>query len=163
MKKNILSILALFFILFNLQAQDHLLWYDQPARVFEEALPIGNGRIGAMVYGGVNRERLSLNDISLWTGEPINPNDHSDAHIHLAAVRKALFNEDYAAADSLVKNLQGKFSESYAPLGNLFIDFIHNGQPTNYKRSLDLANAFCSVSYMVGNTTFSRNYFASHA
>ncbi|MEO5583696.1 MAG: glycoside hydrolase family 95 protein [Saprospiraceae bacterium] len=163
MKKNILSILILPLSLLNLHAQDHVLWYDRPAQVFEEALPIGNGRIGAMVYGGVNRERLSLNDISLWTGEPINPDDHSDAHMHLAEVRKALFNEDYPASDTLVKRLQGKFSESYAPLGNLFIDFIHDGQPTNYKRSLDLSNAFCSVNYTVGNTSFNRSYFASHA
>lgn len=146
-----------------IQGQDQTLWYDQPAKVFEEALPIGNGRMGAMVYGGITHERLSLNDITLWTGEPVNPNDHTDAHTHLKEVRQALFSEDYRAADTLVKRLQGKFSESYAPLGNLYIDFEHAGDASNYKRSLDLSNATASIEYKVGNTIFSRTVFASHA
>lgn len=156
-------ILSYLMYAFTFQAQDQILWYDQPAKVFEEALPIGNGRLGAMVYGGIAHERLSLNDITLWTGEPVNPEDHADAYTHLKEVRQALFREDYRAADTLVKRLQGKFSESYAPLGNLFIDFEHKGEAYDYKRSLDLSRATSTVQYKVDNTTFSRTVFASHA
>lgn len=147
---------------FILSAQEQILWYGQPAKYFEEALPIGNGRMGAMVYGGVHREKLSLNDITLWTGEPINPNNNPKAHEHLPKVRAALFNEDYAAADTLVRKLQGRFSESYAPLGNFWIDFKHQGEATNYKRQLDLSHSQVNISYTIDQTNFTRQIFASH-
>ncbi|MCD8282303.1 MAG: glycoside hydrolase family 95 protein, partial [Prevotella sp.] len=137
--------------------------YDRPAEYFEEALPIGNGRIGAMVYGGADSFRLSLNDITLWTGEPdfrpVNP----DAYKSLPAVREALDNEDYAAADTLVMRLQGHESERYQPLGCLYIDFIRTDSTTyNYSRTLSLSTATASTSYECGGgETIHTECFAS--
>ena len=106
--------------------------YDHPADYFEESLPLGNGRLGALVYGGTGRERISLNDITLWTGEPDRGVGHPDIMTGigdhsletLPAVREALENEDYALADKLQQKLQGHYSESYQPLGNLWIEHL---------------------------------------
>ena len=114
------------------------LWYTKPAGQFEEALPLGNGRLGVMVYGGVKTEKLALNEETLWAGGPVNPDMNPNAKNYLQPVREALFSENYKAADSLVRFMQGRFSESYAPLGNLFIDFDHTAEPVNYKRQLDI-------------------------
>ncbi|MGB2847956.1 MAG: glycoside hydrolase family 95 protein [Saprospiraceae bacterium] len=143
-------------------SQEQVLWYRTPASHFEEALPIGNGRIGAMVYGGIDTDRLSLNDITLWSGEPVNPYNNPEAYRHLPAVRAALFNEDYAAADTLVRKLQGNFSSAYEPLGNLFLHFDHRASTTDYKRTLDLAKSLAAVTYRAGTTSYSRSYFASN-
>lgn len=155
---------VLFFLCLSFLAigQEHILWYSKPASFFEEALPVGNGRMGAMVYGGIRRERLSLNDITLWTGEPTKADQNPHAFQHLAAVREALFREDYAAADTLVRKLQGRFSESYAPLGNLWIDFHHPHEASEYRRQLDLQNAQVNIQYRSNQTLYTRTVFASH-
>jgi len=119
----------------------HALRYDEPASFFEETLLIGNGRSGAAVYGGVLRERLHLNDLTLWTGRPVDPNMNPNAHEHLPDVRAALARGDFQAADQLVRALQGKFSESYAPLGDLVLELGGHGEPEDYERVLDLASA----------------------
>jgi alpha-L-fucosidase 2 len=98
------------------------LWYDKPANYFEEALVLGNGRIGATVFGGTTTDKIFLNDITLWSGEPMDPYMNKEAYKHLPAVREALKQENYRLADLLVKKLQGKFSESYAPFGTLYLD-----------------------------------------
>lgn len=151
-----------FFPAFTAKGQEHILWYSKPASYFEEALPVGNGRMGAMVYGGIRRERLSLNDITLWTGEPTKADQNPEAFRHLPAVREALFREDYAAADTLVRKLQGRFSESYAPLGNLWIDFHHPHEAGEYRRELDLQNAQVNIQYRSNQTLYTRTVFASH-
>ncbi len=131
------------------------LYYKQPATYFEEALPIGNGRLGAMVYGDPVHERLSLNDITLWTGEPDKGPEHpdlvavgltGDGAEALKAVREALDREDYAAAEQLQRGLQGHFSESYMPLGTLRIDYDSCAVNT-YIRTLDLTRAVAEVNY----------------
>ncbi len=157
-----LIITLLFFSPLTVLLSQHTLWYKTPAKYFEEALPIGNGRMGAMVYGGTEKERLSLNDITLWSGEPVNPYNNPDAHAHLPAVREALFREDYAAADTLVRKLQGNFSNAYEPLGNLFIEFNHTQPILEYKRKLDMNNAQVEVDYQTNNTRFSRKYAVSY-
>jgi len=145
------------------QSSNLKLWYSKPATRFEEALPLGNGRMGVMVYGGVKTERLSLNEESLWAGGPVNPHMNPKAHEYLQPVRDALFREDYKTADSLMKFMQGKYSESYAPLGNLFIHFNHSSESFyNYKRELDLQNAISKVSYEVNGTLFQRECFVSY-
>lgn len=153
-------------LLFGISVTDffsqHTLWYSAPANYFEEALPIGNGRMGAIIYGSVERERLSLNDITLWSGEPVNANHNPNAYTHLPAIREALFKENYAAADTLVRRLQGNFSNAYEPLGNLFIEFNHSQPALAYKRRLDMSNAQVVVDYETNNTKFSRKYIASH-
>lgn len=137
------------------------LWYNKPAQYFEEALVLGNGRIGATVYGGTDTDKIHLNDITLWSGEPMDPNMNPQAYKHLPAVREALKNENYKLADSLVRKLQGKFSESYAPLGDLYIDF-KSSPVKNYYRELDLEKAIASVKYDAGNQTISKEYFVSY-
>ena len=137
------------------------LWYNKPATVFEDALPLGNGRIGAMVYGGVEKERISLNEATLWTGYPVDPNMNPAAKNYLPLIREALFAEEYKKADSLTRFIQGKFSSSYAPLGNLIIDFGIK-EASNYKRRLDLNTGVHQVSFDADATHYTRETFVSH-
>ena len=96
---------------------NHILWYNQPAEFFEESLVLGNGKMGATVFGGVNSDKIYLNDITLWSGEPVNANMNPEAYKNIPAIREALKNENYKLAEELNKKLQGKNSESYSPLG----------------------------------------------
>lgn len=137
------------------------IWYDKPAKVFEDALPLGNGRIGAMVYGGVEKERISLNEATLWAGYPVDPNMNPAAKNYLPLIREALFTEDYKKADSLTRFIQGKFSSSYAPLGNLYIDFGVK-DASNYKRRLDLNTGIHQVCFDADATNYTRETFVSH-
>ncbi len=137
-------------------------WFDKPAKYFEEAFPLGNGFIGMMVKGGAPSEDLILNESSLWTGGPVDPNMNPDAWKNLAAVRKALFSENYKLAQELVKKMQGKFSESYAPLGNLKLVFNHSDSITNYKRELDLSTGIAIVDYSSDNKKYHREFFVSN-
>ena len=139
------------------------LWYDRPATFFEESLPIGNGKIGACVYGGVEDNILYLNDITFWTGKPVDPNLDAGASRWIPKIREALFAEDYALADSLQLHVQGPNSQYYQPLGTLHI-IDDNGikTPINYRRELNLDSAFCRDSYMLGDTRYTREYFASN-
>jgi alpha-L-fucosidase 2 len=140
----------------------NFIWFDEPAAYFEEAFPLGNGFIGMMVKGGAPAEDLILNESSLWCGEPVNPNMNPDAWKNLQDVRKALFSENYKLAEQLVRKMQGKFSESYAPLGNLRIVFNHPDSLTNYKRALDLSTGIAVVDYSSGNNQFHREFFVSY-
>ena len=99
------------------------LHYDRPAEFFEETLVIGNGNIGAILYGGVGEDRLSLNDITLWTGEPEKGVVTPDAYKAIPQIREALDRGDYRAADSLQRKVQGHYSENYQPLGSLTISY----------------------------------------
>ncbi|NJO67999.1 MAG: glycoside hydrolase family 95 protein [Bacteroidetes bacterium] len=147
----------------NLYSQSsNVLWYNKPASYFEESLVLGNGKVGASVFGGVNSDKIYLNDATLWSGEPVDANMNPDAYKNLEAIREALRNEDYKLADQLNKKLQGKFSQSYAPLGTLFIDFNHTGTPQNYYRELDISKAVSKVNYEVDGVKFNREYFISH-
>ncbi len=136
------------------------LHYDSPARYFEEALPLGNGRLGVMVYGGTSKERLSLNDITLWTGAPEKHSEEEDKTFWLQEVRKALDEEDYAKADALQKHLQGHFSEKYLPLGTLSIEFPE-GEVTDYCRTLSISDALSTVSYRKDGKAFTEEVFVS--
>ena len=149
--------------------RDLTLHYDRPATFFEEALPVGNGRLGAMVYGDPVHERLSLNDITLWTGEPDKGPEHpdlvavgltGDGAEALKAVRDALDREDYAAAEQLQRGLQGHFSESYMPLGTLRIDY-DSCAVSAYERTLDLSRAVATTSYLRDGALFRSEVFAS--
>lgn len=165
MKKFYFS-LAIFLIIwgneFCRSQSVNTLWYSQPAQYFEESLVLGNGKMGASVFGGVNTDQIYLNDITLWSGEPVNPNMNPEAYKNVAAVREALKNEDYKLADQLNKKIQGKFSESYAPLGTLFLKFRHDGNPENYYRELNISEAISKVSYEVNGVKFTREYLVSY-
>ena len=142
-----------------------VLHYDRPAEFFEEALPIGNGRIGAMVYGGTDEAVFTLNDITLWTGEPDRGMDHPDVAGRdyagaVEAVRAALEAEDYALAERLQTRLQGHYSETYQPLGTLRIAF--DGAPvSDYRRELNISDATAKVSYLRDGEPFTMEAFAS--
>lgn len=138
------------------------LWYNEPGQHFEETLVLGNGKTGAAVYGGTNSETIYLNDITLWSGEPVNVNMAPEAYKHVPPVREALKKNDYALAERLNRKLQGSYSQSYAPLGTLHIDFGHSAKPTTYYRELDLANAVSKVNYEVDGVRYSREYYISH-
>ncbi|MCF8247190.1 MAG: glycoside hydrolase family 95 protein [Saprospiraceae bacterium] len=140
----------------------HTLWYDRPAEFFEETLVLGNGRIGASVFGGVTVDSMFLNDATLWSGGPVDRDMNPDAHTWLPAIREALANEDYPAADSLNKHLQGAFSQSFAPLGTMYLNFQHEkGEVKNYYRELDIEQAVSTVRYEVNGVKFQREYFIS--
>ncbi|MFK8161236.1 MAG: glycoside hydrolase N-terminal domain-containing protein [Lewinella sp.] len=169
-----LSRLLLFILTFlfpSLQAQStHELWFDEPAAAFEETLVLGNGRVGASVFGGVETDSIFLNDATLWSGEPVDPNMNPGAHKHLPAIRAALKAENYQLADSLHRHLQGSFSQSYAPLGTLHLAFQHpmhlrprqKEKVSNYRRTLDIDQAIATQTYTLAGVDFTREYFVSH-
>ncbi|HEY3388041.1 MAG TPA: glycoside hydrolase family 95 protein, partial [Prolixibacteraceae bacterium] len=165
MKKIIIVVIVLLSLLQknNSFAQsDNTLWYNQPATYFEESLVLGNGKLGASVFGGVASEKIFLNDATLWSGEPVDSNMNPEACKILPSIREALKNEDYKKADELQRKLQGKFSESYCPLGNLYIDFKHNSDPKNYHRELNIEEAISKVNYQIDGVTYKREYLVSH-
>ncbi len=137
------------------------IWFNQPAAFFEEAFPLGNGRIGVMVYGNPKTDKISLNEITLWGGYPKNPNMNPEAASYLPKIREALFSENYKLADSLIRFVQGYFSASYAPFGNLQLQFDVQS-PTNYLRELDIEDGIAKVNFDADNTHYTREYFVSH-
>jgi alpha-L-fucosidase 2 len=140
---------------------DLKLLYKQPARNWNEALPIGNGRVGAMVFGHAADELIQLNEETLWSGGPVNTNPNPAAPTYLPAIRNALKEEDYKAAEELAKKLQGPFTESYEPLGDLHIHQQLVGEVTDYYRDLDISSALAHTRFRVGNVTFERELFVS--
>ncbi len=138
------------------------LWYTQPARIWEEALPLGNGKTGAMVFGRVNKERYQLNDNTLWSGYPIEGNNSNGPTV-LPEVRKAIFEGKYDKADSLWKKMQGPYCARYLPMGDLHLDFgFRDSTATDFYRELDLNTAVATVKYTVDGVTYTRETFISH-
>jgi alpha-L-fucosidase 2 len=143
--------------------RDLVLWYRKPAGQWTGALPIGNGRLGAMVFGGVETERVQLNEDTLWSGHPREWNN-PDAKNHLAALRKLVIeDENYVEADRLCRKLQGPYNQSYLPLGNLWLKFEGAGEVSEYRRELDLDTAIAKVSYQRGGAAITREAFVSAA
>lgn len=138
------------------------LWYQQPATFFEESLPIGNGKLGALIYGSPDNDSIYLNDITLWTGQPVDRQEGGDAYKWIPEIRKALFNEDYRKADSLQLHVQGHNSEYYQPLATMHIIDYAKGKAVNYYRSLSLDSAVACTQYERDGIRFHREYFASH-
>ena len=143
------------------QQSPMVLQYDRPAQYFEESLPIGNGKLGALVYGGTDDNIIYLNDITLWTGKPADRTLDKDAHQWIPKIREALFREDYALADSLQLNVQGPNSQFFQPLGTLHIKDLGLGEVTDYHRSLSLDSAIIRDRYVRDGSTVTREYFAS--
>jgi alpha-L-fucosidase 2 len=141
------------------------LWYDKPSEQWTDALPLGNGRLGAMVFGGVDRERLALNEDTLYSGEP--PADLRTINIRkdFGRVMELLRAGKNAEADAFItQNWLGRNQQCYQPLGDLLLDFTGAaaiGEVRNYRRWLDLANATAGVSYQRGEVAFTREIFAS--
>ena len=139
-----------------------VLQYDRPADFFEESLPIGNGKIGALVYGGTDDNIIYLNDITFWTGKPVDRLLDADAHQWIPKIREALFNEDYARADSLQLHVQGPNSQYFQPLGTLHIKDLVLGAVSDYHRSLSLDSSIVKDSYLRDGKRIEREYFASN-
>ena len=138
------------------------LHYDRPADYFEESLPIGNGKMGALVYGGTDDNLLYLNDITLWTGAPVDRTIDPDAHQWIPKIREALFREDYQTADSLQLHVQGPNCKDFQPLATLHIKDLNLGAVSNYYRRLSLDSAVVSDRYDRDGKTVARTYFASN-
>ena len=146
---------------------DMRLWYEQPADQWEEAMPIGNGYLGAMVFGRVDDELLHLNEGSLWSGKPVAKSVNPEAFQYLAQVREALMKKEYAKANELCKKMQGVYSESYLPLGDLKIHqtFKDKKQRTriyNYVRDLSIAEAVATTSFDLEGVNYQREFIASN-
>ncbi|MDH5399562.1 MAG: glycoside hydrolase family 95 protein, partial [Cyclobacteriaceae bacterium] len=128
------------------------LWYKQSANKWEEALPLGNGRLGAMVYGGVSREHIQFNEETLWTGQPTNY-AHEGAHLYLDSLRALLEagQQEEAHALGMAEFMSAPMrQEAYQPFGDIFIDFDHTDTVKNYRRWLDLEQAATWVTYEMG-------------
>ncbi|MDP9047919.1 MAG: glycoside hydrolase family 95 protein, partial [Bacteroidota bacterium] len=141
----------------------NLLWYDKPAANWNEALPIGNGFIAAMVFGGVRQERLQLNESTIWGGGPNNTVD-SAARPYINQVRALLVQKKYLEAQQLANsklNPTGNSGMPYQLAGNLFINFPGNDNISEYKRDLNIKNATASVTYLYNGVRFKREYFTS--
>jgi alpha-L-fucosidase 2 len=144
-----------------------VLWYDKPAKQWLDALPVGNGSLGAMVYGGgedssPEKELIRLNDDTLWSAFPRDGNNPNSKK-YLPQVRDAvLVQHDYHLADALCRKMQGAHAESFQPLGNLRLAFTHAGPVTSYRRGLDLDSACAWTSYTVDGTKFTRETFSSY-
>ena len=140
------------------------LWYRQPAPQWDHAMPIGNGRLGAMVFGSVNRERIQLNEHSLWMGGRQDRNS-PDALNYLPEVRRLLFAGAPLEASALAERyLMGRPQrlQSYQTLGDLRLIFDHEEPISDYRRELDLDSAIVRVSYRAGSVRLTREIFASH-
>jgi alpha-L-fucosidase 2 len=142
------------------------LWYARPAGQWLEALPLGNGRLGAMVYGGVDDERIQLNETTLWSGGPKDW-DNPEALKTLPAIRKLIFAGKFAEAHELGKKMMGPYTQSYLPMGELRLRFDRPGSETSaevrdYRRLLDLDRGVAGVEYRIGEVSFSREVFISH-
>lgn len=162
---------AVLFVAFSflVKAQESALltlWYNQPAKdVWTDALPIGNGRLGAMIYGNVEKDLIQLNEHTVWSGGP-NRNDNPDALAALPEIRRLIFEGKQKEAEELAaKTIQSKKShgQKFQPVGDLTIAFDGHDAYTNYRRELDIAEAISKVSYVVDGVTYTREAIASFA
>ena len=161
MKQLFLSLLSVAH-LFAFAQKDLTLWYNQPATTWTEALPVGNGRLGAMVFGGVENELIQLNEATLWSGGPVNKSVNPTAFSYLSKTREALFEGDYAKGNELAKQQQGLYSESFLPLANLVIQQqFGNSKPSSYYRDLNINDAIATTTFTVDGIKYKREIFSS--
>jgi alpha-L-fucosidase 2 len=140
-----------------------VLWYKQPAQQWTEALPVGNGRLGAMVFGGITNERIQLNEETIWAGPPV-PEDRTNAATALAKARKLFFSGKYKEGQDLVQRdiMAHRIApRSYQPLGDLLLDFSSTGTVSAYYRGLDLDIAVAAVTYTMNGVNYTREVFSS--
>lgn len=137
-------------------------WYKQPAQQWVEALPIGNGRLGAMIFGRVDEELIQLNEETLWSGRPVDLNPNPEAAVYLPLVREALFKNEWGKARDLCHKMQGDYTQSYLPLADLKIKYgFEDEKVDDYRRELDIAQAINKTSYTRHGIKYEREVFAS--
>ena len=146
----------------NKASNENTLWYTTPASAWEEALPVGNGRLGAMVFGYTGRERIQFNENTLYSGEP-QPDLGIDIRKDLGTVRSLLAEGKNAEAGELMqKEWIGRLNEAYQPFGDILIDFGDSLGISGYRHSLDMENAVVTTTYMKDGVRIKREIFASH-
>ncbi|WP_281297506.1 glycosyl hydrolase family 95 catalytic domain-containing protein [Flavobacterium limnophilum] len=165
MKKTFIIILFLAFSTgFSQKSQNLKLWYNQPSGdIWENALPIGNGRLGAMIYGNVDKEIIQLNEHTVWSGSP-NRNDNPDALQALPEIRKLIFEGKHKDAEKLANQTmitKKSHGQMFQPVGNLNLIFNDHKNYTNYHRELDIERAVAKTTYTVNDVTYTRETFAS--
>lgn len=161
--KKLLMTAAWGLTLLPLQAQEYKLWYDQPAHVWTEALPLGNGRLGAMLYGNPAAEQLQLNEETIWAGRP-NNNPSPEAREWLPKIRELVLAGKYKEAQDLcTAHVKSKTNQGmpYQPFGDLRLNFPGHTRYTNYYRELSLDSARAVVRYEVDGVRFQRETFTS--
>ena len=147
----------------NTTTNNLVLWYQKPAEAWTDALPVGNGRLGAMVFGGVAQERIQLNEETLWDGGPRDTNNPKALEA-LPKVQQLLFDDKNEEATQLAGETMLGVPErikSYQSLGDLLLEFEHHGDPTEYRRELDLDTGIALTTYRHGEVNFSREVFAT--
>ena len=143
--------------------QNLKIWYDQPAKEWTEALPVGNGRLGAMVFGKTGKETIQLNEETLWTGGPYDASTEGGAEA-LSEIQELVFNKEYMKAHKLFgRKMMGwpVEQQKYQPLGDLLLTFPGHEKVSDYRRLLDLDEAVVRVTYRVGEVNYTREVFAS--
>ena len=168
MKKSLLLTMMLLSTALTMTAQDNTerLWYDSPAKIWLEALPIGNGRLGGMVYGGTQNDEVQLNEDTFWSGGP-HDNNSTTSIDHLDEVRNLIFNDKDAEAAKLIDQqfIKGPHGMKYLTLGSL--KMMHEGitqeNVSNYKRELDLQTALSTVTFEQNGNHYRRTTFATMA
>jgi len=131
------------------------MWYNKTASVWNEALPIGNGRLAAMTFGGPVSEKIQLNEATFWSGGP-SRNDNPNALGALPTIRQLIFNGAYSSAESMInQNVTAKqlHGSKYQPIGNLILSFQGHSSYTDYYRELDLEKAVFTTTYKVADVT----------
>lgn len=163
MKKILIVLCTLLPLVSN--SQDTLkLWYNEPAKIWTEALPIGNGRLGAMVFGKVDEELLQLNESTLWSGGPVKNNVNPEAKNYLPLITKAIAEGNYQQAELLCKKMQGVYSEGYLPLADVLIKQTFNSSNTeSYYRDLDIHKAVSTTRFKKDGINYTREVFSSAA
>lgn len=163
MRTFIFIVTALFSLHAVAQTNDMELWYKKPAQTWTEALPVGNGRLGAMIYGDYMHENIQLNEESVWAGTKMN-NNNPGSRTHLGEIQQAIFSQEYKEALDLAnKYMVGTPPQvrSYQTLGNLFINYDWNNEPTAYKRSLDLHSGIATTEFTIDGNRVVQEVFAS--
>jgi hypothetical protein len=168
-KLHLILLAGLLLMTTTVSASDLTLWYSHPAAHWPEALPIGNGRLGAMIYGEPEKERLQLNDITVWSGGPEPSADRPEAYRHLPEIRQALHEGKYAEAQKLCTQYmtcQTDYLPSYQTLGDLTFDFAPGQNATgsavrDYRRWLNIEQAVAGVEFKVGDVIYTRELFSS--
>ena len=142
------------------------LWYTSPASVWEAALPLGNGRFGAMIFGGAKEDVFQLNDITLWSGGPDDGADRQDAYTYLPEIRRLVREKDFAAAQRMIIDhftgiKDDTYYGSYTTMGDIHVTMHHADEYTDYRRSLSLDEALADTAYTVDGVRYAREHFIS--
>lgn len=148
------------------QEKESKLWFTRPATEWDEALPVGNGRLGAMIFGGIEKERIQLNEESIWTGKRMDYHNPKSKE-GLREVRQLLFagrhvEAEKVAMEKIMGQLPSDFSQTYQTLGDLTLDFDHKGNISGYRRELDIKQAIAGISYSANGARYTREIFSSH-